>query len=64
MARPLIEGNCSRNILIITVIGIESTIPGIHQIYPHNINMIKMVITLIESYFPIKMGSKILPTKT
>ena len=38
--------------------------PGIPQIYPQNINIIKIVITFIENDLPIKTGSKIPPIIT
>ena len=61
LAIILVFGNCSRSILINTVTGIQTIIPGTPQRNPQNMSITKMVITLIENDLPIKMGSKIPP---
>jgi hypothetical protein len=59
----LVLGNCSKIILINTVIGIAIIKPGIPQRNPQNMSITNTVIILMEKDFPIKMGSKIAPNR-
>ena len=64
LAMTLVLGNCSKMILIKTVIGIAIIKPGIPQRNPQNISITNTAITFMENDFPIKMGSKIAPNNT
>src|SRR5699024_648451 len=63
-AKNWVFGNCSKIIFINTVSGIDIINPGTPQIYPQNISITKIVITLIEKDFPIKIGSRMVPKIT
>ena len=47
-----------------TVIGIDIINPGTPQTKPQNMSMIRMVTTLIEKDFHMKIGSRIDPNNT
>ena len=63
-AITLVPGNCSKIILMNTVMGMAIIRPGIPHINPQSINIIRTVITFIEKDFPMKIGSKIAPNNT
>lgn len=57
-------GNCSNRIFRKTVIGMDMISPGMPQTKPQSISITKIVITLMEKDFPMKIGSKIPPKST
>jgi hypothetical protein len=61
LASFLVLENCSKIILINTVMGMAIINPGIPHKNPQNINITKTVIILIENDFPIKTGSIMAP---